>query len=109
MGSDEPIAKGVDENKKSHAKSAWGVLAIHQRDLGNTKRQAIYPVEYRFPYRKFPICAAGAEASSRAKPFVCHSTPHIDSTSREVPTLFFLIIHEIYGKVNPYFHNFHRL
>lgn len=28
------------------------------------------------------------------KPFVCHSTPHTDSTSREAPTLFLPIIHE---------------
>ena len=34
-------------------------------------------------------------------PFVCHSTPHFDSTSREVPTLFPLIIHENGRNVNP--------
>ena len=28
--------------------------------------------------------AAGAETPSRNKSFVCHSTPHFDSTSREV-------------------------
>ena len=66
--------------------------------------------EYRcYIKEKLQYGAAGADTSSRARPFVCHSTPHIDSTSREVPTLFFLIIHEMYGKVNPYFHIFHRL
>ena len=28
--------------------------------------------------------AAGADTSSRTRSFVCHSTPHFDSTSREV-------------------------
>ena len=32
--------------------------------------------------------------------FVCHTTPHLDSTSREVPTLFVPIIQERTGKVN---------
>lgn len=30
------------------------------------------------------MIAAGADTLSRAKPFVCHSTPHFDSTSRKV-------------------------
>ena len=30
------------------------------------------------------MIAAGADTLSRAMPFVCHSTPHFDSTSRKV-------------------------
>ena len=36
------------------------------------------------------------------RPFVCHTTPHSDSTSREVPTLFAPIIHKIAGNVNTF-------
>ena len=43
--------------------------------------------------------AAGADTSSRNKSFVCHSTPHFDSTSRKAPTLFVPIIHETSEKV----------
>ena len=35
-------------------------------------------------YKEAPICAAGADTSSRVKPFVCQTTPHFGSTSREV-------------------------
>ena len=35
------------------------------------------------------------------KPFVCHSTPHFDSTSREEPYSVGLIIHHLAEKVNP--------
>ena len=34
--------------------------------------------------------------------FVCHSTPHTDSTSREAPTLFATIIHEKMPVVNTF-------
>ena len=37
------------------------------------------------------------------KSFVCHTTPHSDSTSREVPTLFVLTIQQISVKVNTIF------
>ena len=37
------------------------------------------------------------------RPFVCHTTPHSDSTSREVPTLFALTIHQIIKNVNTIF------
>ena len=37
------------------------------------------------------------------KSFVCHTTPHSGSTSREVPTLFCPIIHEIHRNVNSFF------
>ena len=33
-------------------------------------------------------------------PFVCQTTPHFGSTSRRVPTLFVLIIHDQEEKVN---------
>ena len=36
-------------------------------------------------------------------PFVCHSTPHFDSTSREEPYSVGLIIHHLAEKVNPQF------
>jgi hypothetical protein len=36
-------------------------------------------------------------------PFVCHSTPHFDSTSREEPYSVALIIHHKEEKVNPQF------
>ena len=35
------------------------------------------------------------------KPFVCHSTPHFDSTSREVSYSVAHIIHHKEEKVNP--------
>ena len=34
------------------------------------------------------------------KSFVCHTTPHSDSTSRGVPTLFANTIHHVGAKVN---------
>ena len=37
------------------------------------------------------------------KPFVCHSTPHFDSTSREVSYSVAHIIHHLAEKVNPQF------
>ena len=37
------------------------------------------------------------------KSFVCHTTPHFDSTLREVPTLFALTIHHLPEKVNTIF------
>ena len=36
-------------------------------------------------------------------PFVCHSTPHFDSTSRKVSYSVAPIIHHLAEKVNPYF------
>ena len=36
------------------------------------------------------------------RPFVCHTTPHSDSTSREVPTLFAPIIHKTVENVNTF-------
>ena len=43
------------------------------------------PAEYRCYIKEGLLYgAAGADTSSRAKPFVCHSTPHFDSTSRKV-------------------------
>ena len=44
--------------------------------------------------------SAGADTPSRTKSFVCQSTPHSGSTSREVPTLFEAIIHDISQNVN---------
>ena len=40
------------------------------------------------------------------KPFVCQTTPHFGSTSREVPTLFAPIIHKTAGNVNTFPENF---
>ncbi len=38
-------------------------------------------------------------------PFVCHTTPHSDSTSRRLPTLFMGIVLQISIKVNIFFPN----
>ena len=42
-------------------------------------------------------------------PFVCHSTPHFDSTSREEPYSVALIIHHKEEKVNPQFAFFDKI
>ena len=43
------------------------------------------PTEYRCYIKEhLHYGAAGAEASSRNKSFVCHTTPHLGNTSREV-------------------------
>lgn len=42
-------------------------------------------------------------------PFVCHSTPHFDSTSREKPYSVALIIHHKEEKVNPQFAFFDKI
>jgi len=53
--------------------------------------------------------AAGADTSSRTKSFVCQTTPHYGSTSREVPTLFAHIIHHAQEKVNKKFADFGKI
>ena len=42
-------------------------------------------------------------------PFVCHSTPHFDSTSREEPYSVAPIIHHLAEKVNPQFAFFDKI
>jgi len=42
-------------------------------------------------------------------PFVCHSTPHFDSTSREEPYSVGPIIHHLAEKVNPQFAFFDKI
>ena len=43
------------------------------------------------------------------KPFVCHSTPHFDSTSREESYSVAPIIHHLAEKVNPQFAFFDKI
>ena len=50
-----------------------------------------------------PICAAGADTSSRKTSFVCQTTPHFGSTSREVPTLFATYHIRNNGESKPFF------
>ena len=43
------------------------------------------------------------------KPFVCHSTPHFDSTSRKASYSVGPIIHHLAEKVNPQFAFFDKI
>ena len=85
-----PPATAAHECKKPRRKTVRGVQTQARQGIDSEIQPTNRPTEYRCYIKEFPsIMTQRVRMPYRGpKSFVCHTTPHSDSTSRRVPTLF---------------------